>query len=88
METVDLDIEMDNDLLAKTRDLALQYFGDDSDVSLARVLEVAFKMRCLWSRSVREGQLETDEAVSKWQFAESPVTKENIGTVSNWLFRR
>lgn len=88
MEMVDLDIEMDNDLIAKTRDLALRYFGDNSDVSLAQVLEVAFRMRCLWSHSVKEGQLETDEAVSKWEFAESPVTQENSGAIRRWLFRR
>lgn len=88
MEMVELDIEMDNDLIAKTRDLALQYFGDDSDVSLAQVLEVAFMMRCLWSRSVRRGQQETGEAVSRWEFSELPVTEENTGTINNWLFRR
>jgi hypothetical protein len=85
---VDLDIEMDNDLIAKTRDLALRYFGDNSDVSLAQVLEVAFWMRCLWSHSVKGGQLETDEAVSKWEFAELPVTRENSGAIRRWLFRR
>jgi len=85
---VDLDIEMDNDLISKTRDLAVRYFGDNSDVSLAQVLEVAFRMRCLWSHSVKEGQLETDEAVSKWEFAESPVTRENSGAIRRWLFRR
>ena len=88
MEMVELDIEMGNDLIAKTRDLAVRYFGDDGDASLAQVLEVAFTMRCLWSRSVKEGRLETDEAVSKWEFAESPVTDENSGTIRSWLFRR
>ncbi len=47
MEIVELEIEMDNGLIAKARDLALRYFGDDSDESMARVLEVAFRMRCL-----------------------------------------
>ena len=88
MDMVELDIEMDNDLIAKTRDLALQYFGDDSDVSLAQILEVAFMMRCLWSRSVRRGRQETDEAVSRWEFSESSVTEENTDTIYNWLFRR
>jgi hypothetical protein len=49
VEMVELNIEIDNDLIAKTRDLALRYFGDDGDASLAQVLEVAFTMRCLWS---------------------------------------
>jgi len=88
VEMVELDIEMGNDLIAKTYDLALRYFGDDSEASLAQVLEVAFRMRYLWSHSVKEGQLETDDAVSRWEFAESPVTQENSGTIRHWLFRR
>ena len=88
MEMVDLDIEMDNDLIAKTRDLAVRYFGDDSDVSLARVLQLAFRMRCSWSRSVRMGQQETGEAVSQWEFPESTTNRENKLNVQNWLFRR
>jgi len=88
VEMVDLDIEMDNDLIAKTHGLALRYFGDDDDASLAQVLEVAFRMRCLWSRSMRSGQQETDEAVSKWEFAELPLNQENSGTIRHWLFRR
>ena len=88
MEMVDLDIEMDNDLIAKTRDLAHQYFGNDGDASLAQVLEVAFTMRCLWSRSVKEGRLQTDEAISQWEFPESPVARENSGAIRRWLFGR
>ena len=75
MEMVDLDIEMDKDLITKIRDLALRYFGDDSEASLAKVLEVAFKMRSLWSHSIEQGQLETDEAVSSWEFSE--LTTDN-----------
>ena len=88
MEMVELDIEMGNDLIAKTYDLALRYFGDDSEASLAQVLEVAFRMRSLWSHLVEKGQQETDEAVTRWEFSESPVTEENAGTIKGWLFRR
>ena len=88
MDMVELDIEMDNDLIAKAHDLALQCFGDDSDASLSQVLEVAFRMRCLWSRSVRRGQQETGEAVSNWEFPKRSVTEENTDTIYNWLFRR
>ncbi len=88
METVELEIEMNNELITKTRNLALRYFGDDTDVSLARVLEVAFKMRRLWSCSVISGQEETDEAVSQWQFPESPVTGKDNDDINRWLFRR
>jgi hypothetical protein len=85
---VDLDIEMGNDLSAKTRELAVRYFGDDGDASLAQVLEVAIRMRCLWSHLVKAGQLETDEAISNWEFTEGPVTEENDDTIRQWLFRR
>jgi len=88
METVDLEVEMDNELITKIRSLALRYFGDTTDVSLARVLEVAFRMRCMWSGSIQKGQEETDEAVSKWEFPESPVTGENDDKINSWLFRR
>jgi len=88
VEIIELDIAMENDLIAKTRDLALRYFGDDSDASLAQVLEVAFTMRCLWSRSVRMGQQDTDEAVSAWESTESTLSQENNSSIQKWLFRR
>jgi hypothetical protein len=85
---VELDIEIGDDLIAKTRDLAVRYFGDDGDESLARVLELAFAMRCLWSQSVLSGQQEVDEAVSSWEFSESPANGEDTGIINDWLFRR
>jgi hypothetical protein len=88
LEMVELDIVIGDDLIGKTRDLAMRYFGDDSDESLARVLQLAFAMRCLWSQSVKGGQHEVDEVVSNWEFPESPVSEENTGTISSWLFRR
>jgi len=88
VEMTELDIGMDNNLTAKTRELAVRYFGDASDASLAQVLEMAFTMRCLWSRSVTRGQQETSEAVSTWEFPESTVKQENSDSIQNWLFRR
>lgn len=88
MQTVELDIEMADDLISKTRDLAMRYFGNDGDESLARLLALAFLMRWLWSHSVQSGQHEVNEAVSNWEFLESPLTEENTGTINSWLFRR
>lgn len=88
MAIIELEIAMDNNLVAKTRELAIQYFGDDSETSLAQVLELAFRMRLLWSRSVRTGQHETGEALSAWEFPESTVNLDNNGGIKNWLFRR
>jgi len=88
VEMIEIDIAMENDLITKTRDLAVRYFGDASDASLTQVLEMAFTMRCLWSRSVRMGQQETGEAVSTWEFPESSTNRENNVSIQNWLFRR
>jgi len=88
VEMIELDIVMENALISRTRDLAVRYFGDDSDTSLIKVIEVAIRMRCLWSNSVRQGQQETDEAVSQWEFPESTVKQENSDSIQNWLFKR
>ena len=87
MEMVDLDIVMENDLVDRARDLAMRYFGDDSDASLAQVVELAFRMRSLWSHSVYHGQQESSESVSTWEFPESAVKQEN-SSIQKWLFRR
>lgn len=88
MQKVELDIVMSDDLTAKTYDLAVRYFGDDGDESLARVLELAFAMRCLWSQSVQGKQHEVDEAISNWEFSGAPVTEKDNDTINDWLFRR
>lgn len=88
MQTIELEIVMGNDLITKTRDLAMRYFGDDGDESLARVLELAFAMRCLWSQSVTRGQHEVNEAVSNWEFSESQAIEGSSLPVNDWLFRR
>jgi hypothetical protein len=88
VEMIELEIGMDNDLITKTRDLAVRYFDDDSDACLAQVVEVAFKMRSLWSRSIKQGQQETSEAVSTWEFPESTIREGNNDSIQKWLFRR
>ncbi len=88
MGMLELEISFDDDLNAKIHNLALRYFGDDTDASLGQVLELAFRMRVLWSGSIIKGQEETDETISQWQFPESAVTGEDSDKISRWLFRR
>ena len=83
-----LDISVDDKLDEGISGLAVKHYGDDSEASRQRVIETALLMRILWSRSVKEGQQESDETVSKWEFSELPVTEENTATISDWLFRR
>jgi len=84
----ELDILANDRLLGVIKSLAIKLYGDDSETSRKRVVETALEIRIIWSHLVEKGQQETDEAVSRWEFSESPVTEENTGTISNWLFRR
>jgi len=84
----DLDIPANDRLLGVIKRLAIELYGDDSEASRKRVVETALEMRIVWSHLVERGQQETNEAVSRWEFSESPVTEENTGTISDWLFRR
>jgi hypothetical protein len=84
----DLDIPANDRLLGTVKRLAIKLYGDDSEVSRNHVVETALEMRIVWSDLVEKGRQETDEAVSRWAFSESPITKENTGTIRNWLFRR
>ena len=45
-------------------------------------------MRLVWSNLVESGQQQTNEAVSRWGFSESPTTEEDTGSMGDWLFRR
>ena len=84
----DLEIYLEDKLLEGISKLAIKDYGEDSEVSQRRVVETALQMRILWSRSVKQGRELTDEAASKWEFAEAPVTEENNNTIRQWLFRR
>lgn len=84
----DLDIYVDDKLLEGISKLAIEHYGDDSEASQGRVVETALQMRILWSRSVEKGQQETNEAVTEWEFQQPLGTKDNDGTIREWLFRR
>ncbi|MFH1662353.1 MAG: hypothetical protein ABH934_00275 [Chloroflexota bacterium] len=79
---------MSEDMAAKVHDLAVRYFGEDTETNQAKVLETAFKMRYLWSFLVREGQRETEEADTVWEFVQPSVSDDNNSRIQNWLFRR
>lgn len=81
---VNIDDKQDEEI----SNLAMKHYGDDSKASRQRVIETALKMRILWSQLVERGQQETDEAVSRWEFAESPSIRENSDRIQHWLFRR
>ena len=88
METVELEVDVDNGLIAKTQGLARRYFGDDSERSMAQVLELAFRMRNIWRSSIKIGQQDTDEPISDWAFSKSVDSQGNNASVQDWLFRR
>jgi hypothetical protein len=84
----DIEIYLDDKLLEGISELAIKHYGGDNEVSRQHVVETALEMRILWSSSLKQGQELTDEAVSSWEFPESPVTGKNADTINDWLFRR
>jgi len=84
----ELEIYLESKLLEGISKLAMQHYGEDSESSRKRVVETALKMRIVWASSIERGQQETGEAVSTWEFAESPDTEENGDAMRRWLFRR
>ena len=44
----ELDVELGGDLVEQVRQLAVHLYGDATDASISRVVEVALEMRLLW----------------------------------------
>jgi hypothetical protein len=84
----ELEVYLDGKLLKGISELAVKHYGEDSELSRKRVVETALEMRIVWSKSIERGQQETNEAVSRWEFSESPVTEKDTNTINDWLFRR
>lgn len=84
----ELEIYLDGKLLEGISELAVKHYGEDSELSRKRVVETALEMRIIWSNSIERGQQETNEAVSNWEFSESPANGKDTSTINDWLFRR
>jgi hypothetical protein len=84
----ELEICLDGKLLEGISELAIKHYGEDSEATRQRVVETALEMRMLWSRSVKQGQELTREAVSGWEFPESLPSRENTRKIQDWVFRR
>jgi len=63
----EIDIEVDGDLIAGVKRLAVSHYGDDSDTSMDRVAESALQMRLLWLNLVKEGGNEIDEPIYRFK---------------------
>lgn len=85
----DLDVELDRDLLEGVRRLAMHLYGDSSDASLARVVEVALEMRLLWQDRASVSADDIEEPVANWEFGGNGSPTERLPhEVAGWLFRR
>ncbi|MGD0779620.1 MAG: hypothetical protein ABR954_02400 [Dehalococcoidales bacterium] len=84
----EVEINISDEMLEQINQLAIKQYGDGSETSKGRVIETALKMRTLWSCSIMKGQDEIEEAISRWEFSQSPIPGENDDSVNKWLFRR
>ncbi len=83
-----LDIEIDSDAMRGIKDLAILHYGDDSDSSICRVVEVALEMRLGWRERVGSPGDEINEPVARWEFSEVRPEQERQTDIQTWLFRR
>lgn len=88
MAMVDLEVEAEADLISKVDELALEYFGDTSDVSKGRVLEVGFRMRYLWAHLMEGGENEIGEPIASWEFPDKQSAQQLPREIRGWLFGR
>ena len=82
------DIELDSGLIDGVKDLAAHYYGDVSDASIARVVEVALNMRLQWQESVNPDETEIEEPIVDWKFADRDSDRRLPTKVQNLLFKR
>ena len=86
----DLDVELDRDLLEGVRRLSMYLYGDCSDASVARVVEVALEIRLLWQDRANVSADAIEEPVANWVFSDAggPITERLPHNLEGWLFGR
>jgi hypothetical protein len=84
----ELDVELGKDLLEQVRQLSVHLCGDATDASVARVVEMALKMRLLWESQANVGPSAMEEPVTNWEFpnASGPTSERLPHNLGGWLF--
>lgn len=83
-----LDVEIDSDIIKGIKELATRHYGDDSDSSISRVVEVALEMRLAWRERAGRAGDEIDEPLTRWEFPEVKPEEQCQSIIQSWLFRK
>ena len=86
----ELDVELGGDLVEQVRQLAMHLYGDATDASISRVVEVALQMRLLWQGQANVSSNDIEEPVANWVFSDAggPITERLPHNLVGWLFGR
>ena len=84
----ELDIELDNDLIERVKDVAVRHYGDGGNASITRVAEAALKMRLLWTTLVEGDGNVIDEPIVNWEFGDSQGVRQLTDEIRGMLFKR
>ena len=86
----ELDVDLSSDLVEQVRQLAVRHYGDASDASISRVVEVALEMRLLWQGQANVSSNDIEEPVANWEFSDAgrPANERLPHDLEGWLFRR
>ncbi len=80
-----LDLELSARDIDALRRLARSHYGDDTDASVNKVIEVALALRLEWRSVAGEPAQRTHAPVLEWP-EESPADESLPQAVSTWLF--
>lgn len=84
----EMDIELDNNLIERIKNLAVRHYGDSSDASISRVAESALEMYLLSIRLVEGGGNEIEEPLATWEFSNNQPEGKLPVAIRDWLFKR
>ena len=84
----ELDVQVDDELAMRVNELAVKHYGDDSQTSQARVVEVALYMRLFWEGLLGEGRTEVEEPIASWEFEGKRPAEQLSAEIIHQLFKR
>ena len=85
---MDLNIELGDEVIERSRAIAMRHYGDSGDASVGRVVDSALKMRLLSITLAEVTGNETEEPIADWEFANKQPAGQLPAEIQSWLFRK
>ena len=83
-----LELEVTADLIGDLKRLAQSHYGESGGAAVDRVVEAAIEMSLLRAQLAEQGNIEIEEPVSTWEFAEAAGNEPLPDGITNRIFNR